>query len=408
MPRTAWPAAPSPRPGELDRCLAAQLARRYADLRAFATWFPAQGVEVPACWQAHGGVVHRLAAVYAWRAPAHAPDAHRREAADLWALGLARLQRDRESLLAHRGKHPPPDARGDYPCRSLSSRSSSRPRWPPVPSGTPSPAPPDGPHPPLPIPPALRARSPLTPGPRRHLGRLGCDLHHRQRGPSGPHALHRHLGHRWPRRPVAGHALRPAPAATPAPLQACDRGSPGVADPAGLGWPGVALRPTSGGGSGPGTAPLRRDQGVVIPTSPPGPGWCWSPPPVATCWAPPPNGGAARGFPGSSIPCLSAPTGCSGARCAAAGTGTPAAAERRHSRSTLAGGSRTPSTGVRATELVAVALHAAACGERDMSTMCSWVHAPARDRSRRSPRPRPPRPGPQGRGAAGQLPPGGP
>ena len=261
MPRTAWPAAPSPRPGDLDRCLAAQLAQRYADLRAFATWFPAQGVEVPACWQAHGGVVHRLAAVYAWKAPAYAPDAHRREAADLWALGLARLQRDRESLLAHRGKHPPPDARGDNPCRSLSSRSSSRPRWPPVPSGTPSPAPPDGPHPPLPIPPALRARSPLTPGPRRHLGRLGCDLHHRQRGPSGPHALHRHLVHRWPRRLVAGHALRPAPAATPAPLRACDRGSPGVADPAGRGWPGVALRPTSGGGSGPGTAPLRRDQG---------------------------------------------------------------------------------------------------------------------------------------------------
>ncbi len=29
----------------------------------------------------------------------------------------------------------------------------------------------------------------------------------------------------------------------------------------------------------------------------------------------------------------------------------------------------------RATQLVAVALHAAACGERDMATMCSWVHA---------------------------------
>ncbi len=29
----------------------------------------------------------------------------------------------------------------------------------------------------------------------------------------------------------------------------------------------------------------------------------------------------------------------------------------------------------RATQLVAVALHAAACGERDTATMCSWVHA---------------------------------
>ncbi len=29
----------------------------------------------------------------------------------------------------------------------------------------------------------------------------------------------------------------------------------------------------------------------------------------------------------------------------------------------------------RATQLVAVALHAAACGERDMATLCSWIHA---------------------------------
>ena len=116
MPRTPRPQTPASHSlWDLDRCTAAQLAQRYADLKAFTAWLQGQGVEIPACWYTHGWVARRLAAVHAWKARAYTPDAHPRESADWWALGLAPLLRDWEPLLAHQGKHPPPDAPWDDP-----------------------------------------------------------------------------------------------------------------------------------------------------------------------------------------------------------------------------------------------------------------------------------------------------
>ena len=102
-------------PWDLERCPATQLAQRYADLQAFVAWLKDQDVLAPACWYTHGWLVHRLAALQAWRVRAYAPDAHPRDAADWWAVGLASLQRDWEPLMAHQGRHPPPDAPWDDP-----------------------------------------------------------------------------------------------------------------------------------------------------------------------------------------------------------------------------------------------------------------------------------------------------
>ena len=110
MPRSTGPTTPGPTPWDLAHCSAGQLAQRYADLQAFVSWLKDQDVQAPACWYTHGWLVYRLAALQAWRVCAYAPDAHPRDAADWWSVGLAGLQRDWEPLLAHQGRHPPPDA----------------------------------------------------------------------------------------------------------------------------------------------------------------------------------------------------------------------------------------------------------------------------------------------------------
>ena len=115
MPRSPGNATPSPPTWDLEHCPAGQLAQRYADLLAFVSWLQEQDVGVPACWYAHGWVVHRLAALQAWRVRAYAPDTNPRDAADWWAVGLAALQRDWEPLMSHQGRHPPPDAPWDDP-----------------------------------------------------------------------------------------------------------------------------------------------------------------------------------------------------------------------------------------------------------------------------------------------------
>ncbi len=115
MPRSTGPAAPPPPPWDLERCPAGQLTQGYADLQAVVSWLQEQDVGVPACWYTHGWLVHRLAALKAWRTLAYGPGAHPRDAADWWAVGLAALQRDWEPLLAHQGRHPPPDAPWDDP-----------------------------------------------------------------------------------------------------------------------------------------------------------------------------------------------------------------------------------------------------------------------------------------------------
>lgn len=71
MPRVTRPAAPPPSPWDLDRCSAAQLGQRWADLQAFASWLEAQGIKVPASWHTHGWV-----ALQAWKARAYATDTH--------------------------------------------------------------------------------------------------------------------------------------------------------------------------------------------------------------------------------------------------------------------------------------------------------------------------------------------
>lgn len=113
MSRIVRPAPPPP--WDLEHCTAPQLAQRYADLLGLVSWLGEQDLDVPACWYAHGWVVSRLAAIQAWRTVAYGPGAHPRDAADWWALGLAPLLRDWEPLLAHQGKHPPPDAPWDDP-----------------------------------------------------------------------------------------------------------------------------------------------------------------------------------------------------------------------------------------------------------------------------------------------------
>ncbi len=115
MPSPTGSAAPVPPPWDLDHCPATLLAQRYADLQAFVTWLGAQDIPAPACWYTHGWLVHRLAALQAWKVRAYAPDAHPRDAAEWWAVGLAALQRDWEPLLTHEGRHPPPDAPWDDP-----------------------------------------------------------------------------------------------------------------------------------------------------------------------------------------------------------------------------------------------------------------------------------------------------
>jgi len=115
MPRSTGSAAPAPPPWDLERCPANLLTQRYADLQAFVTWLKDQDVPAPGCWYTHGWLVHRLAALQAWKVRAYAPDAHPRDAADWWASGVASLQRDWEPCLTHEGRHPPPDAPWDDP-----------------------------------------------------------------------------------------------------------------------------------------------------------------------------------------------------------------------------------------------------------------------------------------------------
>ncbi|MHB8325634.1 MAG: hypothetical protein ACYDEA_00385 [Candidatus Dormibacteria bacterium] len=100
---------------DLDRCPAALLAQRYADLQAFVTWLRDQDIPTPTCWYIHGWLVHRLAALQAWKVRAYAPEAHPRDAAEWWAVGLAALQRDWELCIGHDGRHPPLDAPWDDP-----------------------------------------------------------------------------------------------------------------------------------------------------------------------------------------------------------------------------------------------------------------------------------------------------
>ena len=115
VPRRACPAPPASLTWDLDRCPATQLAQRYADLRSFVAWLGTQDIAAPTCWYTHGWLVHRLAALQAWRTLAYAPDAHPRDAADWWVVGVGSLQRDWEPCLAHEGRHPPPDAPWDDP-----------------------------------------------------------------------------------------------------------------------------------------------------------------------------------------------------------------------------------------------------------------------------------------------------
>lgn len=115
MPRSTGSAAPAPSLWDLERCPATLLAQRYADLQAFVAWLRDQDVPAPSCWYTHGWLVHRLAALQAWKVHAYAPDAHPRDAAEWWAVGLASLQRDWEPCLAHEGRHPPPEAPWDDP-----------------------------------------------------------------------------------------------------------------------------------------------------------------------------------------------------------------------------------------------------------------------------------------------------
>lgn len=106
------PASPRPRPPlawDLDQLSEGELRRRYAEMADFATRLLEMGVSVPACWYYHRHLVHRFAAVMAWRERAYrtssesrdpetgetrvTPGAHAREAAEWWASiwGLAGL-----------------------------------------------------------------------------------------------------------------------------------------------------------------------------------------------------------------------------------------------------------------------------------------------------------------------------
>ena len=100
---------------DIERCPATLLAQRYADLQAFIVWLRDQDIPAPTCWYTHGWVVHRLAALQAWRIRAYNPDTSPRDVAEWWAVGLAGLQRDWEPCLTHEGRHPPPDAPWDDP-----------------------------------------------------------------------------------------------------------------------------------------------------------------------------------------------------------------------------------------------------------------------------------------------------
>jgi hypothetical protein len=104
MPRSTGSAAPAPSPWDLERCPATQLAQRYADLQAFVTWLKHQDVPAPSCWYTRGWLVHRLAALQAWKVRAYAPDAHPGDAAEWWAVGVTGLQRDWEPRLGHDGR----------------------------------------------------------------------------------------------------------------------------------------------------------------------------------------------------------------------------------------------------------------------------------------------------------------
>ncbi len=75
MPRSTVSAAPAPPLWDLERCPANLLAQRYADLQAFVAWLQDQDVPAPACWYTHGWIVHRQAAVQAWKVRAYALDA---------------------------------------------------------------------------------------------------------------------------------------------------------------------------------------------------------------------------------------------------------------------------------------------------------------------------------------------
>ena len=82
MPRSTGSAAPVPSLWDLNRCHATRLAQRYADLQACVAWVRDQDILAPACWYTHGWLVHRPAALHAWRTRAYAPDAHQSDAAD--------------------------------------------------------------------------------------------------------------------------------------------------------------------------------------------------------------------------------------------------------------------------------------------------------------------------------------
>ena len=110
MPRSTDLAAPAPSPWDLDRCPATRLAQRGADLQAFVAWLRDQDVPAPSCWYTHGWLVHRLAALRAWRARAYAPDAHPRDAAD-WMLLWFVKPSDEIGTVEYRitvGTEPPP------------------------------------------------------------------------------------------------------------------------------------------------------------------------------------------------------------------------------------------------------------------------------------------------------------
>lgn len=87
-----------------------ELRDAYEDVATFVRWLEACDIRVPTCWYIHGWVVRRLHALVRWYDEAHGEEATGRAAADWWLVGVAPLLRDWPDLIAHRGRHIPPDS----------------------------------------------------------------------------------------------------------------------------------------------------------------------------------------------------------------------------------------------------------------------------------------------------------
>lgn len=134
-PTTPAPRAKAPLAWDLDRLGERELRTQYGAMAVFAEQLQAMGVTVPPCWYFHRHLVHRFAAVMAWRDRAHrtstettdpetgerrvGPGAPAKEAAEWWAsnLGLAGLVAtwsELECVARAAGgptSHPGPDGR---------------------------------------------------------------------------------------------------------------------------------------------------------------------------------------------------------------------------------------------------------------------------------------------------------